>query len=138
MSMTFDAWLTAAAESRRKAGLERRLTVMTTESDLTDLAGNDYLGLTHHPRVVAAAGGVSDRGLSGRVTVFRRDATRNERIVDVDLDRVLSGKAEDPELSPFDIVDVPLRGDPKRTQPPVIGPEDAPIRRESLPLRVIN
>ena len=89
-------------------------------------------------RVVAVAGGVSDRGLSGRVTIFRRDATRNERIVDVDLDRVLSGKAEDPELSPFDIVDVPLRGDPKRTQPPVIGPEDAPIRRESLPLRVIN
>ena len=65
MSMTFDAWLTAAAESRRKAGLERRLTVMTTESDLTDLAGNDYLGLTHHPRVVAAAADALERWGTG-------------------------------------------------------------------------
>lgn len=89
-------------------------------------------------RAVAAAGGVSDKGISGRVTVFRRDTTRTDRIVAVDLDRVLSGKLQDPQLNPFDIVDVPLRGDPKRNEPPVIGPEDVPGRRESLPLRVVN
>lgn len=46
-------WLEAAADRRRAAGLERRLGQRL--GHLIDLAGNDYLGLSTHPAVVAAA-----------------------------------------------------------------------------------
>lgn len=52
--MTFTDWLTDQAAQREAAGLTRRL----VESDrdlLLDLAGNDYLGLARHPRVIAGA-----------------------------------------------------------------------------------
>ena len=47
------AWLGAAAEQRRADGLERRLSVRPAGA--LDLAGNDYLGLSRAPAVVAAA-----------------------------------------------------------------------------------
>ncbi len=47
-------WIEAAAAARADAGLTRRL-VATKASDVVDLAGNDYLGLRHHPAVVAGA-----------------------------------------------------------------------------------
>jgi 8-amino-7-oxononanoate synthase len=40
--------------SRRAAGLRRELRPRPAESALLDLAGNDYLGLARHPRVVRA------------------------------------------------------------------------------------
>jgi 8-amino-7-oxononanoate synthase len=43
-----------AAAAREDAGLTRRLTA-TKAGDALDLAGNDYLGLRHHPAVVAGA-----------------------------------------------------------------------------------
>ncbi|MEU1644809.1 8-amino-7-oxononanoate synthase [Micromonospora zamorensis] len=51
-------WLAALdrrAELRAKAGLTRRLTPRPADDQMTDLAGNDYLGLATHPQVTAAA-----------------------------------------------------------------------------------
>ncbi|WP_082589089.1 8-amino-7-oxononanoate synthase [Nostocoides sp. Soil756] len=47
-------WIRDAAAAREDAGLVRRLSV-TKSADAVDLAGNDYLGLRHHPAVVAGA-----------------------------------------------------------------------------------
>ncbi|PKW27036.1 8-amino-7-oxononanoate synthase [Phycicoccus duodecadis] len=47
-------WIRDAAAAREDAGLVRRLSV-TKSADVVDLAGNDYLGLRHHPAVVAGA-----------------------------------------------------------------------------------
>ncbi len=49
-----DDWLAAAAWERQRRGLVRSLQVHD-DQQLLDLAGNDYLGLARHPRVVAAA-----------------------------------------------------------------------------------
>ncbi len=46
-------WLAAASRTRAERGLVRSTTV--SEPGLLDLAGNDYLGLRHHPRVIAGA-----------------------------------------------------------------------------------
>ncbi|MBE1488175.1 8-amino-7-oxononanoate synthase [Plantactinospora soyae] len=43
------------ARLRAKAGLSRRLRPRDATEDLLDLAGNDYLGLSRHPEVTAAA-----------------------------------------------------------------------------------
>jgi len=51
---SFPAWLAAQAADRANRGLTRRL-VHSDSEGLLDLAGNDYLGLARHPRVVAGA-----------------------------------------------------------------------------------
>ncbi|MBM0279607.1 aminotransferase class I/II-fold pyridoxal phosphate-dependent enzyme, partial [Micromonospora tarensis] len=51
-------WLAALdrrAQLRAKAGLTRRLQPRPAGDGMTDLAGNDYLGLASHPEVTAAA-----------------------------------------------------------------------------------
>ena len=49
-------WLAAAARARADAGLHRTLRPRPAGApDLLDLASNDHLGLSRHPRVVAAA-----------------------------------------------------------------------------------
>ncbi|MEV4497178.1 8-amino-7-oxononanoate synthase [Micromonospora arborensis] len=51
-------WLAALdrrADLRAKAGLTRRLQPRPADDQMTDLAGNDYLGLATHPEVTAAA-----------------------------------------------------------------------------------
>ncbi len=50
----FLEWLEAAAARRDAAGLHREVTPVKGD-DLLDLAGNDYLGLRHHPAVIAGA-----------------------------------------------------------------------------------
>ncbi|GAA1283483.1 8-amino-7-oxononanoate synthase [Pseudonocardia aurantiaca] len=49
------AWLEPHAAARRAAGLRRELRPRAAADGLLDLAGNDYLGLAHHPRVVEGA-----------------------------------------------------------------------------------
>jgi 8-amino-7-oxononanoate synthase len=63
--MTMDDWLADQAAQRREAGLERSLVARTPDDDLIDLAGNDYLGLSRDPRVVAAASGSAHRWGAG-------------------------------------------------------------------------
>jgi 8-amino-7-oxononanoate synthase len=48
-------WLDAMAAQRRVAGLTRRLRPRQADSDLLDLASNDYLGLARDKRVSSAA-----------------------------------------------------------------------------------
>jgi 8-amino-7-oxononanoate synthase len=58
------AWLATLerkAALRERAGLRRELRPRAGDDAVTDLAGNDYLGLSRHPAVIAAAA----RALSG-------------------------------------------------------------------------
>jgi len=48
-------WLEQQAAQRAEAGLRRTLRPRGSDDDVLDLAGNDYLGLSRHPRVRAAA-----------------------------------------------------------------------------------
>ncbi|WDZ87686.1 8-amino-7-oxononanoate synthase [Micromonospora cathayae] len=50
------ATLDRRAELRARAGLTRRLHPRGAADEVVDLAGNDYLGLSTHPEVTAAAG----------------------------------------------------------------------------------
>ncbi|MCX3063267.1 8-amino-7-oxononanoate synthase [Streptomyces beihaiensis] len=49
------SWIDGQRRARECAGLVRTLRPRPAESALLDLAGNDYLGLTRHPEVVAGA-----------------------------------------------------------------------------------
>ena len=49
------AWLDDHAAERAAAGLRRQLRPRTATASALDLASNDYLGLSRHPRVVAGA-----------------------------------------------------------------------------------
>lgn len=58
-------WIDEQARLRAQAGLVRTLRPRPAESDLLDLAGNDYLGLTRHPEVTAAAAAAARRWGAG-------------------------------------------------------------------------
>lgn len=49
------AWLDDVADQRRAAGLRRALRTRPVDGSAVDLASNDYLGLSTHPRVVEGA-----------------------------------------------------------------------------------
>ncbi|GAB3073957.1 8-amino-7-oxononanoate synthase [Nocardioides zeae] len=53
--MIWAAWWAAQAREREEAGLVRTLRPRPADDPTTDLAGNDYLGLSRDPRVVEAA-----------------------------------------------------------------------------------
>jgi 8-amino-7-oxononanoate synthase len=48
-------WIDDELARRRRAGLLRTLRPRDADTHLLDLAGNDYLGLAHHPEVTGAA-----------------------------------------------------------------------------------
>ncbi|MFE7803298.1 8-amino-7-oxononanoate synthase [Streptomyces sp. NPDC057430] len=77
-------WTDAEARRRAEAGLVRTLRPRAAESDLLDLASNDYLGLTHRPEVTEAAAEAARRWGAGStgsrlVTGTTRLHTRLER-----------------------------------------------------------
>ncbi|HKX83103.1 MAG TPA: SLBB domain-containing protein, partial [Pyrinomonadaceae bacterium] len=87
---------------------------------------------------VDSAGGLAKEAASGKITIFRRENGRSV-VVETDLDAVRAGTAEDIVLKPFDIVEVPQKGKPKRAFPPVI--EGVGSGRNSitrLPLRIVD
>jgi protein involved in polysaccharide export with SLBB domain len=88
-------------------------------------------------RVIASAGGVSNRGVAGRVTIFRRRSAGSE-VIEADLDAIASGKAADIIVNAYDIIDVPLKGQAKRIMPPIVEAREPGIDRRSLPLRIID
>ncbi len=51
----FEDWLADQAQQREDAGLTRHLVPRHPSERIVDLAGNDYLGLARHPRVVEGA-----------------------------------------------------------------------------------
>src|SRR5690606_37382465 len=54
-ALSWLATLERRAELRDRAGLARRVRPRGPAEPVVDLAGNDYLGLSRHPEVVAAA-----------------------------------------------------------------------------------
>jgi 8-amino-7-oxononanoate synthase len=78
---TFEAWLDAEHERRESLGIQRRLTEADRGTPLLDLAGNDYLGLSKHPLVIAGAqqaarrfgaGATASRLVSGTLSLHSR------------------------------------------------------------------
>ncbi|NDZ64706.1 8-amino-7-oxononanoate synthase [Streptomyces cyaneofuscatus] len=63
-SSAFD-WIDDEARRRAAAGLVRSLRPRSAEAELLDLASNDYLGLTRHPEVTAAAAAAAHRWGAG-------------------------------------------------------------------------
>ncbi|MEU4554250.1 8-amino-7-oxononanoate synthase [Micromonospora violae] len=86
-------WLAALdrrAQLRAKAGLTRRLHPRPADDQLTDLAGNDYLGLATHPEVTAAAtAALSAYGLGATGSRLVRGSTDAHRALEEDLARWL-------------------------------------------------
>jgi 8-amino-7-oxononanoate synthase len=65
------------AELRERAGLRRELRPRTDDDALIDLAGNDYLGLSRHPRVIeSAARALRDYGLGATGSRLVRGTTQ--------------------------------------------------------------
>jgi 8-amino-7-oxononanoate synthase len=64
VTAVFD-WLDERAEERRRAGLTRRLRPRRADSDLLDLASNDYLGLARDKRISGAAAAATLRWGAG-------------------------------------------------------------------------
>jgi 8-amino-7-oxononanoate synthase len=64
VTSAFD-WLDTHADERRRAGLTRQLRPRRADSDLLDLAGNDYLGLSRDKRVAGAAAAATLRWGTG-------------------------------------------------------------------------
>ena len=95
-------------------------------------------GPTNVARAVAAAGGPTRDANPKKVTIFRRQAAET-KIIEVDLEAVNAGKAEDVPLRAFDVVEVSLRGRDNRKFPPVLrAPETDEKNILNLPLRVVE
>lgn len=63
--MSLDDWLAQRQQARQAAGLERELGPRDVVTGVVDLAGNDYLGLSRHPRVTGAAARAAERWGAG-------------------------------------------------------------------------
>ncbi|MFF3244068.1 8-amino-7-oxononanoate synthase [Streptomyces sp. NPDC002870] len=58
-------WIDDESRRRERAGLVRTLRPRTADSELLDLAGNDYLGLTRRPEITGAAAEAARRWGAG-------------------------------------------------------------------------
>jgi 8-amino-7-oxononanoate synthase len=82
------ARLAHKADLRARAGLRRVLHPRGTGDQVIDLAGNDYLGLSRHPAVLAAAGrALTEYGLGATGSRLVRGTTQ----VHADLEAALAG-----------------------------------------------
>ncbi|HUR98399.1 MAG TPA: SLBB domain-containing protein [Pyrinomonadaceae bacterium] len=88
-------------------------------------------------RVIAMAGGLAKEGNS-KITIFRREGRETKRI-EADVQQITAGTGDDPVLKAFDIVDVPQKGKPARSRPPVID-RGVPLTLTlaGLPLRIVD
>lgn len=87
------AWLSTLerrAELRRAAGLRRTLVTRDADDQLCDLAGNDYLGLSRHPEVLAAAAAaLRDYGLGANGSRLVRGSTAEHAALESELAEAL-------------------------------------------------
>jgi protein involved in polysaccharide export with SLBB domain len=89
-------------------------------------------------RAVAAAGGVSKKGLEDSVTIYRREAGGTISI-QADLRKIGDQQAEDPVLKAYDIVEVAQKGSEKRKFPPILDTGGFQTSKlANLPLRIID
>ena len=87
-------------------------------------------------RGIAMAGGLSKEALKDKVTIFRRQ-TGETQVIEADLGSVAAGGSTDPELMPYDIVEVSQKNSGKRKYPPVVQVSQA-SRPTLLPLRIVE
>jgi polysaccharide export outer membrane protein len=87
-------------------------------------------------RAIATAGGLSKDATPDKISIFRRTG-RDSTTIEIDLKKIKDNATEDPELKPFDIVDVGQKGRTKRKFLPTIGTVDS-NRLAALPLRIID
>lgn len=84
--MTWLAMLERRARLRDRAGLARRVRPRGPAEPVVDLAGNDYLGLSRHPEVVAAAAAaVSAYGLGATGSRLVRGSTDAHAALEAEL-----------------------------------------------------
>ena len=89
-------------------------------------------------RAIASAGGLSKDADAKLITIFRRNINET-KIIEADLDKIISGQAEDIALQAFDIVDVAVKGRGKSKLPPLVKINDSNSRNSAnLPLRIID
>ena len=89
-------------------------------------------------RAIDSAGGITKGGNAKGITIFRREAGTSQTI-EVDLEKIKSGKADDVTLKAFDIVEVPQSGREKRKFPPVLKIAETSRKNTiNLPLRIIE
>lgn len=93
------AWLDDVGEQRRAAGLRRSLRVRQAGDAEVDLASNDYLGLSRHPRIVDGgvralhdwgAGSTGSRLVTGNTALHERFETALAEFVGADSALVFS------------------------------------------------
>jgi 8-amino-7-oxononanoate synthase len=82
------------AEQRAAAGLTRQMRPRGPDDGVVDLAGNDYLGLSRHPEVIAAAeSAVKAYGLGSTGSRLVRGSTEVHSDLEADLARWLGAEA---------------------------------------------
>lgn len=95
--MTATGWLQTLhrkAGLRERAGLGRTVRPRSPDEDVTDLAGNDYLGLSRHPAVRAAAQRALDEyGLGATGSRLVRGSTRVHAELEAGLAALLGTEA---------------------------------------------
>lgn len=89
-------------------------------------------------RAVAAAGGLIKNADPKKVAVFRVENNQT-KVIEVDLDKIKSGEAEDLLLQAFDIVEVSQKGKGRgKYLPPSENTEESKRGLQNLPLKVID
>lgn len=88
-------------------------------------------------RAIASAGGIPKSAGGGKVRIYRRKS--DSQVLEFDLRLIEAGKAEDPKLEAYDVIDVEERGMPPRKPARVL--EEAgsnPSSLAKLPLRIVD
>ncbi len=88
-------------------------------------------------RAIASAGGLTKDANDGEVTIFRRDAA-GPAVLTADLRKIAQGETEDVLLKPFDVVDVPAKGQSRAKFPELPSLPVDSVALHELPLRIID
>lgn len=86
-------------------------------------------------RAIAASGGLLKKS-TGRVTIYRRE-NGETKLVEANVENAATSEVSDIELKPFDIVDVEIKGEPKRKVAPVLSGRSGE-QKSTLPLKIVD